>query len=121
MIQAAERIRESLAPLKTQWCTPYRDRNGYRPTAAMRCLIEARDRRCCYPGCRRPVRHCDADHTIPFGKGGPTCPCNLAMLCRRHHVLKQTRKWRAEQIWPGVILWITPTGHWTITAPADRE
>jgi hypothetical protein len=96
-------------------------RTGYRPPAAMRRLIENRDRRCCFPGCRRPVRHCDADHSVPFHRGGPTCPCNLAMLCRHHHKLKQTPGWRIEHIWPGVILWIGPTGHWRITAPADRE
>ncbi|MDN3351655.1 hypothetical protein [Actinomadura sp. DC4] len=50
-----------------------------------------------------------------------TCPCNLAMLCRHHHRLKQTPGWRIEHIWPGVILWIGPSGHWRITAPADRE
>jgi hypothetical protein len=94
---------------------------GYRVPAAMRRLIEHRDRRCCFPGCRRPVRHCDADHSIPFHRGGATCPCNIAMLCRRHHRLKQTPGWRLEHLWPGVILWIGPTGHWKITAPADRE
>jgi hypothetical protein len=95
--------------------------SGYRPPAMMRRLVENRDRRCCFPGCRRPVRHCDADHSVPFHRGGPTCPCNLAMLCRHHHRLKQTPGWRIEHIWPGVILWIGPTGHWRITAPADRE
>ena len=30
------------------------------------------------------------------------------------------RGW-AGHIWPGVILWIAPTGHWRVTAPADRE
>jgi Domain of unknown function (DUF222) len=94
---------------------------GYRVPVAMRRLIEYRDRRCCFPGCRRPVRHCDADHSTPFYRGGPTCPCNLALLCRRHHRLKQTKGWRVEHLWPGVILWIGPTGDWRITAPADRE
>ncbi|WP_185792643.1 HNH endonuclease [Actinoallomurus bryophytorum] len=94
---------------------------GYRLPAAMRRLIEHRDRRCCFPGCRRPVRRCDADHSIPFHRGGATCPCNIAMLCRRHHRLKVTSGWHLEHLWPGVILWIGPTGHWKITAPADRE
>ncbi|WP_329238819.1 HNH endonuclease [Actinoallomurus sp. NBC_01490] len=93
----------------------------YRPPAAMRHLIEHRDRRCCFPGCRRPVRHCDADHTVPFHRGGATCICNIALLCRRHHRVKQSADWRIEHLWPGVILWIGPTGHWKITAPADRE
>ena len=93
----------------------------YRPPAVMRRLIEHRDRRCCHPGCRRPVRHCDIDHSVPYHRGGATCSCNLAMLCRRHHRLKATKGWRVEHLWPGVLLWITPTGHWRITAPADRE
>lgn len=93
----------------------------YRVPAAMRRLIEHRDRHCCFPGCRRSARHCDADHSIPFHRGGATCPCNLALLCRRHHRLKQTRDWRLQHLWPGVIMWIGPTGHWRITAPADRE
>jgi hypothetical protein len=120
LAQASTRITESLADLRTRWCTPGHH-GGYRPTAAIRRAIEHRDRRCCFPGCRRPVRHCDADHTIPFHRGGATCPCNLAMLCRRHHKLKQTTGWRIAHIWPGVLLWITPSGHWSITAPADRE
>lgn len=93
----------------------------YRAPAPMRRLLEQRDRRCCFPGCRRPVRHCDADHSIPFHAGGPTCPCNLALLCRRHHRLKQAKGWRLDHLWPGVLLWIGPSGHWRITAPADRE
>jgi hypothetical protein len=93
----------------------------YRPSAAMRRLVEDRDRRCCFPGCRRPVRHCDADHTVPYHRGGATCPCNLAMLCRHHHREKATTSWHVEHLWPGVILWITPAGRWRITAPADRE
>jgi hypothetical protein len=26
-----------------------------------------------------------------------------------------------QQLWPGVFLWITPTGHWHIVTPIDRE
>jgi Domain of unknown function (DUF222) len=144
--QACARITESLTALRTRWCLPAHNNprqdalgprdlglsasgcgvaghgsSGYRLPAAMRRLIEYRDRRCCFPGCRRPVRHCDADHSIPFHRGGATCPCNVAMLCRRHHRLKQTPGWRLEHLWPGVLIWIGPTGHWKITAPADRE
>jgi hypothetical protein len=129
--QAGARVTESLAALRVHWCLPGHEGSrhggsqcagrGYRVPAAMRRLIEFRDRRCCFPGCRRPTRHCDIDHSIPFHRGGPTCPCTLTLLCRRHHRLKQTKGWRVEHLWPGVILWIGPTGHWRITAPADRE
>jgi hypothetical protein len=87
----------------------------------MRRIIEERDGRCRYPGCRRPARRADIDHTIPHQRGGPTCPCNLSALCRRHHKLKQTKGWKLQQLWPGVFLWITPTGHWHIVTPVDRE
>jgi hypothetical protein len=147
--QAGQRISAALTDLKRPWCstahtaarpadrhaTATRDPSGrhagdaperhgaagYRPPAAMRRLIEDRDGRCGYPGCRRPARRADIDHTIPYDKGGPTCPCNLSVLCRRHHTLKQTKGWNLVQIWPGVLLWITPTGHWHIVAPTDRE
>jgi hypothetical protein len=95
--QAGECIAHSLTGLKTRWCAPAPTPDpghghlGYRVPANMRRLIENRDRRCGFPGCRRPVRHCDADHTIPYHRGGPTCPCNVAMVCRHHHSLKQTR------------------------------
>jgi hypothetical protein len=99
LAQAADRIAASLIDLKTGWCAPGHghrsDRehgnNGYRVPAGMRRLVEHRDRRCCFPGCRRPVRRCDADHSTPHHRGGPTCPCNLAMLCRHHHRVKHTR------------------------------
>lgn len=52
--RAGERIAASLAGLKARWCVPGHD-GSYRPTAVMRRLIEGRDRRCCFPGCRRPV------------------------------------------------------------------
>jgi hypothetical protein len=35
--------------------------------------------------------------------------------------LKQTRRWKLLQIWPGVLVWITPTGHWRIVTPPDRD
>lgn len=94
---------------------------GYRPPASMRRIIELRDERCRYPGCRTPAARADIDHTIPYDQGGVTCPCNLAVLCRRHHMLKQTKGWHFLQIWPGVLLWITPTGRWHVVTPVDRE
>jgi uncharacterized protein DUF222 len=103
------------------WCGSSEIDRRYRVPAPMRRLLEHRDRRCCFPGCRRPARHCDADHSIPFHAGGVTCLCNLTLLCRRHHRLKQTKRWRLDHLWPGVILWTGPSGHWRITAPADRE
>jgi len=62
---------------------------GYRPATAIRDYITARDQTCRYPHCRQPAWHADLDHTRPYHKGGPTCPCNLGALCRTHPILKQ--------------------------------
>ena len=42
------------------------------------------------------------DHDHP-DRGGSTCDCNLAPLCRWHHRLKtHYRRWRSKTIEPGV-------------------
>ncbi len=51
-------------------------------------IVTLRDKTCVFPWCTRPARRCDKDHSIPHSRGGPTCPCNLAPLCRRHHRIK---------------------------------
>ncbi|WP_344397520.1 HNH endonuclease signature motif containing protein [Actinomadura alba] len=94
--EAAHRIKDAISPLKIRWCTlavdthgnPVHGHHGYRPPAGMRRLIQTRDRTCAFPTCNRRAAKCDLDHTIPYHKGGPTCPCNLAPLCRGHHLLK---------------------------------
>ena len=60
---------------------------------------------------------CDLDHTEPWEHGGPTCPCNLAPLCRRHHRCKQAEGWRLEHQEPGVLVWRTPAGRSYVTTP----
>ncbi|MBC6458365.1 HNH endonuclease signature motif containing protein [Actinomadura sp. HBU206391] len=123
--EAGRRMTEALSPLKVRWCAlavdtgghPVHGHHGYRPPAGMRRLIQARDRTCAFPTCNRRATECDLDHTIPHHKGGPTCPCNLAALCRGHHLLKQHPDWTLIQIWPGALLWITPTGHWYLIGP----
>ncbi|WP_141233896.1 HNH endonuclease [Geodermatophilus saharensis] len=58
---------------------------GYRPGAALDRYVRARDRRCRFPGCRRPVpRHGELDHTTPW-PAGPTTAANLAGYCTGHH------------------------------------
>jgi hypothetical protein len=49
------------------------------------------DDTCVFPWCTRPARRTDCDHVIPHAEGGPTCSCNIARLCRRHHRLKTHR------------------------------
>ncbi len=66
---------------------------------------------CCFPYCTREAGACDVDHAIPHARGGPTCSCNLAPLCRRHHRAKTHSKWTYVILGPGQYLWTTPTGH----------
>jgi len=96
------------------WETP-----GYRPSAALRHLVNLRHATCVFPGCRRPAVQCDADHTIAYRSGGKTCLCNLAPLCRHHHQVKQTPGWTLEQTRPGTLTWTTPSGRRYTTGPSS--
>lgn len=62
-------------------------RTRYTPTPALAEFILTRDRECRMPGCHRPVRASQLDHTIAYPTG-PTAASNLAPLCQTHHVLK---------------------------------
>ncbi|WP_405140820.1 HNH endonuclease [Sphaerisporangium sp. NBC_01403] len=89
----------------------------YRPGTVLRKLVNARDRTCRFPRCRRPASRCDLDHTLAHDQGGATCPCNLAPLCRRHHRLKQLDGWALIQPQPGLMAWITPSGRTHVVHP----
>jgi len=103
--------------LETGGCTHERESGCYRPPLSLQHLIRIRQQRCAFPGCGRPARLCDLDHTVPYHRGGRTCECNLAPLCRRHHQAKQAPGWRLEQRRPGVLTWTTPSGRaYTIRA-----
>ena len=63
------------------------------------------------PWCTRPARSCDADHVVPSSRGGPTCPCNEASLCRRHHRVKTFTGWTYTAVDAGAYLWSSPHGY----------
>lgn len=63
---------------------------------------------CSHPGCRRPARRCDLDHTRDHARGGPTVRANLGPGCDRHHPLKHGRGWRLRQPAPGFFVWTSP-------------
>jgi hypothetical protein len=84
------------------------------PPAPLRHLIQARNPTCGFPGCRRPARQCDLDHTVAYHQGGRTCECNLAPLCQFHHHLKHSTGWALEQPRPGIPRWTAPSG-WKYT------
>ncbi|MCU1599663.1 MAG: endonuclease [Frankiales bacterium] len=56
-------------------------------TRAQRRAVAARDQSCVAHGCNRPPAFCDVHHLISREDGGPTVLDNLALLCRRHHVM----------------------------------
>ena len=74
-------------------------------------VTAVRDRTCVFPWCTRSARRCDTDHTIPASRGGPTCPCNLAPLCRRHHRIKTHGGWTYTTLEPGHYLWTSKHGY----------
>jgi hypothetical protein len=82
----------------------------YQPPAGTRRTVQLRDTVCVYPGCAHPATSCDLDHTLPWPHG-PTCPCNLAALCRHHHRLKHLDPgWALTNHGDGHLTWITPWG-----------
>ena len=109
----------AIAPIAAGDCDHRHEGSGYQLSPRLRHLIETRSTRCTFPGCRRPARRCDQDHTLPYDQGGRTCECNLGPLCRRHHRCKQAEGWWLEQPGPGVLQWHTPAGPVYTTTPTQ--
>ncbi|WP_425843503.1 DUF222 domain-containing protein [Agrococcus sp. TSP3-2-1] len=84
--------------------------DSYTPSAAQRHALLGRDLRCRAPGCDRPARLADLDHTKPWSEGGGTSLSNLAHICRRDHCLKHDSRWAVEQLPGGVLRWTSPLG-----------
>jgi hypothetical protein len=116
-IRWAAGLRERLQFLETGACTHARQVAAYTPPRSLRTLVFIRQRTCSFPGCRRAAIRCDLDHTVPFDRGGKTCECNLAPLCRRHHRTKQAPGWRLSQPQPGRMTWEAPHKRRYETAP----
>ncbi|HWI43064.1 MAG TPA: HNH endonuclease [Nocardioides sp.] len=112
----AEQIRQWLQTCGTVIVRPVIDLADHVPVDSyeipdrLRRQVELRDHHCKFPGCTRRASACDLDHATPHGRGGPTCPCNLVPLCRRHHRAKTHSAWRYAVIEPGTYLWTSPSG-----------
>ena len=122
--QATEFLRSmkiTLNPVIRGPCHHAQAERRYRPGRNLRHLVNARNTRCTAPGCGQPAARCDLDHTNPWHHGGPTCPCNLAPLCRHHHRCKQAEGWWLDQPEPGVLRWRTPSGRTYATTPTVYE
>ena len=89
---------------------------AYRPPKAMTDFVATRDGTCRMWGCNRPAQRCDVDHARPW-PNGPTSPTNLGGLCRRHHRLKQRRRWAYELAPDGTATWTSPSGTKRVSEP----
>ena len=91
---------------------------GYRPGVGLDRWVRARDRRCRFPGCRRPVpRGGELDHDRPY-PDGPTSAANLAGYCTGHHRGKhQAPGWRHTLHPDGTLTVTSPTGLTATTTP----
>lgn len=94
------------------------DPRSRRIPAGLARWYRARDEHCTAPGCNRI--HCDLDHTEPFGRGGPTVPDNLALLCRSSHRMKHCGFWDVEQLPDGSLRWTSAWGTVWISQPATK-
>jgi hypothetical protein len=87
---------------------------GYRASAVTREFVAWRDLTCRWPGCDRPVRKCDLDHTVPY-PAGVTHASDLKHYCRIHHLIKTfyggPGGWSEEQLPDGTVILTAPTGH----------
>ena len=81
----------------------------YRPPAALRRFVWARDRTCRFPGCMCPAHKSELDHTVPFPLGN-TSAVNLGPFCKRHHRVKHRAGWEVSQPKPGRFCFKSPAG-----------
>jgi hypothetical protein len=112
-------LRVRLTPIARGSCDHRHAETGYQPSRKLQHLIRTRSTRCTAPGCGRPAARCDLDHTLAWDKGGITCECGLAPLCRHHHRCKQAEGWQLSQPEPGVLQWRTPHGRTFTTTPTE--
>jgi hypothetical protein len=75
--------------------------------APTRRALEARDRRCVWPGCGRASAWCDGHHLIWWTRGGETALPNLALLCRPHHRFVHEGGWSLQR----------KQNEWVVTPP----
>ncbi len=94
-------------------------RERYEVPTALRMWLRLRDATCRFPGCGRPAKGCDIDHSVDWQFGGETRADNLAHLCRGHHTLKHQTRWQLVQHADGEITWRSPSGRTYSTRPAQ--
>lgn len=71
-------------------------------------VITARDKGCTFPGCDAPPGWCEANHVVPWARGGKTEINNLALACSAHHHLLDRSDWEMRMLIDGRPAWIPP-------------
>ncbi|WP_182526097.1 HNH endonuclease [Nocardioides dongkuii] len=95
---------------------PVIDLTGHIATTAYEVPDRLRERQvllhhtCVFPWCTRPGRKADCDHVTAASKGGTTCSCNTAPLCRRHHRVKTHGRWTYTALDETTFRWRSPHG-----------
>jgi len=94
----------------------------YKVPSALRRYLVVRDEVCRFVGCTRAAKYCDVDHTVPWVEDGETIASNLAHLCRGHHRLKGSGRWRVghDPGGTGVLTWTSWTGRTYTSEPAVK-
>jgi hypothetical protein len=106
---------------------PVLDLNGCQPVDSyeipdrIRRQVTLRDHHCVFPHCTKPAERCDLDHVVPHGADGPTCPCNLAPLCRGHHRFKTSGQIGYRVLTPGTYLWTLPSGTYLVDPTGTHD
>ncbi|WP_182526571.1 HNH endonuclease [Nocardioides dongkuii] len=128
----AEQVKAWCANPDTQVVVkPVIDLTGHIATDAYEVPDRLRERQvllhhtCVFPWCTRPGRKADCDHVTAASKGGTTCSCNTAPLCRRHHRVKTHGRWTYVALDETTFRWRSPHGlifirDHTGTQPADH-
>lgn len=114
-LSPAVRLRRLLADPGTGTVVE-RDRRSRLFSRADRDLLVARDQTCRTPWCDAPIR--EADHVVPWARGGETAPENGQGLCQHCNLAKEHPGWDTTPTAtseggdvPSSVVTTTPTGH----------
>ena len=66
-------------------------------TGAAREAVMLLTDRCLWPGCDRPVRACQSDHSLEWAAHGATVPRNGGAMCGAHNLLKERHGFTARR------------------------
>ena len=86
----------------------------------MRRALAERDRRCVWPGCKRPPHWCQRDHEHRWEHGGETEIEAMRLVCVPHH-RRLSRGWRLERQADGRMVVHPPQRAGPVWGPAVHD